>query len=167
MRIKILRYIIIFAIIGSFTQAITNIKQAIALQNTLTSNDIQGIQKVWEKFLTNFVDGDTNSMMKTISPHYSKSIDGTTINYAGVKSEIEKNNAKFFSNHIGCSVDNIEILESNITNNKAVVKFEYKFYAFNKNSMRWITYKTIRKVTFTKKNSEWKIITIGNKKKLY
>jgi hypothetical protein len=163
MGIKILRCIIIFAVIGSFIQAITNIKQAIALEDTLTSNDTQEIQKVWEKFLTGFINNDTDSMMKTISPHYSKSIDGTTINYTGIKSEIEKNTAEFFSNHISCSVDNIKILESNIMDNKAVVNFEYNFYAFNKNSMQWITYNMARKVTFSKETGEWKIITTDDK----
>jgi len=167
MRAKILQLIVIFAITSFCAQAVISEKQAIALQNTTGSKDIQEIQKVWENALIGFANRDIDAIMKTISPNYSRSTDGTTINYAGYKTMIEINNAKFFSNHLSCSVDNIKILKSNITDKKAVVEFEYQLYAFNKDSMQWVTYALIQEVTFVRENGKWKIITSGDKRKLF
>lgn len=166
MRIRILRYIAIFVIISSCTQTVINIKQAEASQNTLTNKDIQEIQKVWEKFLKGFADRDIDSSMETISPNYSRSIDGTTIDYAGLKAHLEKTSADFFDNNISCSINDIKILKSDITDNKVTIEFEYKLYAFNKNSMQWVIYRTANEAVFFKENGEWKIITTGVKKQL-
>ena len=163
MKIKILQYIVIFTLISSCTQTIINVKQTVAEQSTLENEDIQEIQKIMEKCLTGYANRNIGSIMETISPNYSRSIDGTTIDYAGFRAIIEINNAKFFSSQLSCFVDNIKILESNVMDNKAVINFEYKFCAFDKNSMQWMTYGTIRKVTFFKENDKWKIITTGNK----
>ena len=167
MRFKILQLIVVFAITSFCTQAVISQKQAIAQQNTTNNKDIQEIQKVWEKTLTGFTTRDIDSIMETVSPNYSRSIDGTTIDYAGFRTITETTNAEFFSRYVSCSVSDITILKSNITANKAVVEFEYQLYAFDKNSMEWATYGIIQGVTFAKENGKWKIITSGDKRKLY
>ena len=168
MKIKTLQLIIICTVTCFSAQAAVSEKQAIAQQGTLALKDAQEIQKVWKKTLAGFANRDIASIMETISPNYSKSIDWTTIiDYAGFRKIAEQNDAEFFEKYASCFVKNIKILKSNVTGDKAAVEFEYQLNAFNKNSMRWETYGIIQEVTFVKENSQWKIITSGDKKKLY
>ena len=51
MNIKIMRYIICLAVIGSCTQIAVNAGQALALEETSADKEIHEIEKVWEKNL--------------------------------------------------------------------------------------------------------------------
>ena len=166
MRIKSLGFAVIFIAMSFCALSITNAQQSTKLQNISNDKDILEIKQVWENSLSYFANRDIDSIMGTISPKYSRSIDGTAIDYAGFRKIAEVNDTEFFSNHLSCSVNNIEILKSSIAGDKAVVEFGYQFYAFDKQSMQWVTYNMIQKVTFAKENSHWKIISNGDKKML-
>jgi len=167
MKIQTLGCIAILVIASCCSQLAINIKQAVASQDTLTSEEMQKIQKVIKKGLKGFANRDISSIMETISPNYSRVIDNIVIDYAGYKIIAETTDAKFFSDHLSCSLNNMEILQSNIADNKAVIEFKYRLYVFNKTSMQWVTYEIIQEVTLSKEDTEWVIITSGDRKDIY
>ena len=166
MHTKILRYLVAFTIIAFCAQTVIGIKQSEAANNTSAEKEIVEIQKVWEKLLNGYIDKDINSVMKEISPNYTKSIDGSTIRYEDFKKITEISSTDFFNKHPNCSLNDIKIRKSNIKGNKAVVDFEYHLYAFDKDSMQWVTYGITQEVTFAKEHGKWKIVTTGNRNKL-
>lgn len=163
---KIIRFIIIPVLIGSCVQAAVNMAEAFAAQGPSKDKDIREIRKVWEKVLTAFANRDIDSAMELVSPDYSKKTDSETINYDGYRKLAEANDADFFSKRISCHLENLKILKSDITDNRAVVDFDYTFRAFDKNSMRWISYRAAQEVTFFRENDKWKIISTGDKRYL-
>ena len=164
MNIKTMRYIICLAVIGSCAQIAVNAGQALAQEEASADKEIHEIEKVWEKNLTGFVNRDIDSVIETMSPNYSTTIDGKEVGYSQYMPVIEKLNDDFFANHISCFIDSTKILGSEISGNRANIIFEYTLKAFNTEAMRWNNYQTTQEVFFAKEGTQWKIIGSGEKK---
>jgi hypothetical protein len=170
MNIKIFRHMGIIVVICLCVVAVIGKKQARAISETeqIPANvDIQEIQAVWEKFLTGYADSNIDAMMEMVSPNYLKTFNDTTIDYNGLRSIMTKTNTDFFNNYLRFSVYEVKILNSDITDNRAVVDFQYQLDVFDKGLMQWVSLVMAQKITFARENGQWKIITIGDRKRLY
>lgn len=122
------------------------------------AEELQRIKKVWEEFLTAWINHDIDSIMEKISPNYSALVDGENIDYAKHISRIKENTDRFLKRHVGYSISDIKIIKPNIVNNKANITFKYNLNAFDLESQQRVTYIRTKGVIFSKKSGEWKII---------
>jgi len=119
-------------------------------------NESAEIKKVIEAFLQCSVRGDIECLMSYVSEKFTVTADGKTSDYNAFKLRFEN----LFKNTIDRSFDNLKVIESNVSDDKATILVEYLAKAFNlKNSK---DYEIARKVQYSliKEGGSWKIIAV-------
>jgi len=118
--------------------------------------DLIEIKGVLEVFLQCSVRGDVECAMSRVSENLSATAQGKTLDYNGFKLRLEN----MFQNTVDRSLDSLNVIESNVSDDKATILVEYHTKAFNLKSSK--DYDVTRRVQYSliKEGGSWKIVTI-------
>lgn len=116
------------------------------------------IIKVIGRFVTDCYNNDIYSAMQYVSRSYSVTYGNRIVDYAKFKlatSEYRNRLSKKYSEY---SIGNIEIINSNVQENKATLEVEYAVRMFNLKDSKEEGYKAKRSVSLVKEGGDWKIV---------
>lgn len=120
--------------------------------------EIQGIKRLIENHLMGFNKRDLDSMMSDVSTRYSDmSADGNAIDYAKFKSMAKNLIENVFKKYVDYSISDLAFLKVDIKENKAIIKFEYKWKGFNLDTLKEDSGIHRRIASLEKENGTWKI----------
>lgn len=116
------------------------------------------IKKVVENYLESFAQRDINSMMNKVSLNYSsKDKSGNIIDYNKFRSNLESRITKLLEQYINYSITGIEIIRSDVKDNKATLWVVYSWKRFNLNTAKEESRKTASSFSLAKEGDSWKI----------
>lgn len=121
------------------------------------SSDEVEVRKVVDNYFEGVSKGDVSFIMDQISTEYSgHDKEGNVLDYAKVRPTMEENLKKF----LNISINDLEITNLDIQNNKATLEVEYNFRALNQDTAENVNIKIKRLITLVKENDSWKIVQI-------
>jgi hypothetical protein len=129
---------------------------SVSLSSKTEEKDFSEIKKVLESYLECIAQGDLDCVMGYTSKEFSGIVQNKFRDYDWTKLYYEN----LFKNVVNRSFSNLNILEYNITDNKATMLASYNISAFNLEGARQV--KTLRKLRyfFIKEGGAWKIVSL-------
>lgn len=118
--------------------------------------DLAEIKGIVDVFIQCSVRGDIECLMSHVSENLSVSAEGKTLDYNEFKARLEY----IFKNSVDRSFDNLKIIESNVSEDKATILVEYHAKAFD--LVKSMDSEVTRKVqySFAKEGGSWRIVGI-------
>jgi hypothetical protein len=116
------------------------------------------IKNVIEAFIKDTITlGDVNSALQLVSVNYSSIQGNNTIDYTKFKSGLEKWVALHSKKYVNTSATPVEILKSDIKDNKAALEIEYGWKGFNLDTLAEVNSNIKMVVSLIKEDGTWKI----------
>jgi len=126
-----------------------------------TSDSLE-INKVITDYLNSMAFRETDLAKKHISPKFSATIGGQTINYENFEHFRNSLIEKIRKNRIDYSVAKLDIFNLEVGDNQATAEAVFSWKALNGDTLEEITGKRAMKFTLAKEKNSWKIISISN-----
>lgn len=126
------------------------------------TSDRLEIKKVINDYFDSMTYRDVGFAEKHISPRFSATIGGRTIDYENFVSFRNSLIERVHKNRIAYSPGELDIAKLEVGDNQAVAEAAFSWKALNRDTLEEITGKRAIKFTLVKENNSWNIISIAN-----
>lgn len=120
------------------------------------SKDLIEIKKILEDYLRCNIQQDLDCVMSHVSKEFSAVLKNELVDYDWLKSYFESS----FKRTVSRSFSNLNVLESNVSDNKVTILVEFNLEGFNLAKAEEVKILRRAHFSFVKENGTWKIISL-------